>query len=503
MYIGLDVGTSGCKAAVVSEAGAVLAEGRGEYALEFPQPGWVELDPRAVWAAVRAALRGVAPAAQGARALAVSSIGESLILLDESDRPLINPMVYLDGRAAEATDEVRARFDPEALHRITGVPLNQMYSLCKLLWIKTHRPDALERARKIFLFGDYLTYLLTGERAVDPATASRTMLFDVDALCWSREVFSRFGLPLEPFSKVVPTGRVAGRIRPEAAAECGLPAGLKVVVGAHDQVAAMLGSGVLEPGDLLMGEGSTESLNLVVSSDRIRRELLFRREIALEPFAEPGRFMVPIGQLSHGTSIKWFVDAHRQVYEAAAAGAPSIYAAADSLCAADSGNLYFLPYLSGVNCMDALSRAPASFIGVGCDTTVHSMYRAVLEGLAFETRSNLRLFDEAGVPVGRIVASGGGAKSSLFMQIKADVIGRPISRLGEADAGVTGLAMVCARALGDIADYADAAGAFVRTRDRIEPARDCEKRYQEYLRLSNALKALFRAEPWAAEEKFS
>lgn len=490
MYIGLDVGSSGCKAAVFGEDGAIKAVASREYGFEFPRPGWVELNPRTVWAAVEEALRGIAHAAGGAKAIAVSSIGESLVLLDERDEPLTNGIVYLDNRAAETAQEVRAGFDPEALYGITGVPVNQMYSLCKLLWMKAHQPDLLDRARRIFLFGDYLTYRLSGERAVDPATASRTMLFDIHSSEWSEPVFRRFGLSAQPFSKVAATGSMAGRILPSVAKGCGLPQDLQVIVGAHDQVAATLGSGVIEPGDLLMGEGSTESLNLVADAARLRRELLFRHQICMEPFVEPGRVIMPIGQLSHGTSIKWFVRAHEREY--GADGARSLYAVADERCAEDSGNLYFLPYLSGVNCMDASSRAPACFIGIDCDTTVDTMYRALLEGLSFETRSNMLLFDEANVPVERIIASGGGAKSGLFMRIKADVLGKPIQTLDSADSGVTGLAMICAKALGHIASYGEGAGLFTRVREAIPPGRDVGAKYAQYRRISAALKALYR-----------
>jgi xylulokinase len=494
MYIGLDVGTSGCKAAVVNEAGEILAAASRAYAFEFPRRGWVELNPHTVWAAVRDALREIAGAAGGARAIAVSSIGEALVMLDEQDQPLSNAIVYLDNRAEAFASEVRARFDPAALFELTGVPVNQMYSLPKLLWMKAHAPDALNRARRVFLFGDFLTYLLSGERAVDPATASRTMMFNVHARAWSEAVFARFDLPMAVFSPVAPTGTAVGRILPSVARELGLPASLQVVVGAHDQVAATLGSGVLSPGDLLMGEGSTESLNLVVSEEQIRRETLFAREICMEPFVEPGRFIMPIGQLSHGTSIKWFVEAHRSVYEAVAESAESLYETADRLMAEDSGRLHFLPYLSGVNCMDASSRAPACFIGVDCDTTVHSMYRAVLEGLSFETRSNMRLFDEANVPVYRIVASGGGAKSKRFMKIKADALQKPIATLDSADSGVMGLAMICAKSLGDCPSYREAADAFVRTRAIIAPEGDYAARYAQYLRVAAAMKELFRAD---------
>lgn len=495
MYIGLDVGTSGCKAAVIGENGAVLAMASREYAFEMPKPGWVELNPCTVWKAVVEVLRDVACAAGSARAIAVSSIGESLILLDDHDRPLTNAIVYLDTRAANAADEVRARFDPEALYGITGVPINQMYSLCKLLWMQKHQPHLLEQARRIFLFGDYLTFLLSGERAIDPATASRTMLFDIGSLTWSEELFGRFDLSPAPYSNVAATGSVVGRILPSVALACGLPRDLLVVVGAHDQVAATLGSGVTEPGDLLMGEGSSESLNLVATKDRIRRDLLFRHQICMEPFVEPGRCILPIGQLSHGTSIKWFVQSHACEYAAAAADGRNVYADADERCAEDSGSLYFLPYLSGVNCMDASSRAPACFIGVNCDTTVHSMYRAVLEGLSFETRSNMRLFDEANMQVLKVIASGGGAKSRLFMQIKADVIERSVSILDCSDSGVKGLAMICAKAMGQFSSYREAAGAFVRMRDELTPERDYGERYAEYLRIAAALKALFRADP--------
>ncbi|MEF9972869.1 MAG: FGGY-family carbohydrate kinase [Clostridia bacterium] len=490
-YIGLDVGTSGCKAAVFREDGVLLSAHSRRYDLDFPQKGWVELNPNVVWTAVCAVLSDVAPDAADARAISVSSIGEALIFVDAQDKVLANSIVYLDERCPEMVARVEACFDPEALHHLTGVPINQMYSLCRYLWMREHAPHILERAKFCFLFGDYITYKLCGVRAIDPSTASRTMLFDVEKRRWAESLFNRFEIPILKFSPVCESGTQLHEICPEIASRCNLPSALQVVVGCHDQVAATLGSGVLKSGELLAGEGSSESLNLIVDAASIDMRTLFSKQICLEPFVVPGTAILPIGQLSHGTCIKWFVQAHQSEYTVPGNAPHTQYARAEELCAEDCGELLFLPYLSRSNCMDASSRAPACFLGIDISTDVHKMYRAVLEGLAFESRMNFHLFADAGAHVDNITASGGGAQSERLMQIKADVLGVCVTTLCTKEAGVAGLAMICARARAGI-PYADAARQFVQTDRTFQPKRDYSSKFARYCHMNEVLKALYR-----------
>ena len=506
-YIGLDVGTSGCKASVVDELGHVLVTARREYHFECPGKGRVELNPDTVWNCAKETLKEIAAAGYDVRLLSVSSIGESMVMVDGQDRVLRNGIVYLDERGPETVDLIRSRMGEERMQRITGLPLRVFFSLNRYLWLREHEPEIVEQTEHYFLFGDYITYMLTGERMIDPSTASKTLMLDVMKLDWSKEIGDAFDVPLERFSKVVPTGTIAGSIRPSLAEETGLPKTLRVVVGCHDQCAATLGAGGVEPGNLAAGEGSTESLNLVVSRERIT-ERFFERNICLEPYIQPGSYMVPVGQHVHGTSIRWFVKQFGADFGTTAmqkesvqpdmapcrnteAESRSVYEIANENCAADSGEVFFLPYLTRANLMDAENTSLGVFLGLEVGTGRAQMYRALLEGLCFETKLCFDILDETGFPINRIVAAGGCSKSELFMQMKADVLQRPVYILENADAGIAALAMICAVANGVYRDYTEAAKAFVRTKRAYEPQRDYSEKYAKYRTILTAVKALY------------
>ena len=177
-YIGLDIGTSSCKASIIDECGTVSMSASREYTLTHPAPGFVEIDPELVWKSVCDILREIAPASKDTVSIAVSSIGETMVLLDKFDRPIVNGIVYLDNRCQSEIADIMTKIGERELFEITLVPMNQMFSLSKLLWYRKHMPKVLEHISKICLFGDFISYKLCGETATDPATASRTMFFD-------------------------------------------------------------------------------------------------------------------------------------------------------------------------------------------------------------------------------------------------------------------------------------------------------------------------------------
>lgn len=490
-YIGVDVGTSGCKAAVMNAAGDVLAAAAREYSFVVPRPGWVELDAGAVWRAVAETLRELSPKAGSARAVAVASIGESMIIADAEDRPLYNPIVYVDNRSVGTLAEIERAIPARELHALTGMPLNQMYSLNKLLWFRENKPEVLRDARKIFLFVEYIGYLLSGRRLVDPASAARTMLLDARRLDWADGLFREFGIDRGLFADIAPPGTRVGTILPDVAAATGLPGDIAVFLGCHDQPCCNLGSGVFDAGDALLGEGSTESINLIVGADALGPALI-DRNIPFAPFFE-GRYICASAQLTHGSSIRWFVDLFREAIVAAGGdSSENVYALADRLCAEDSASLYFLPYMSGVDPNDGDNDAKGCFVGLDLTVDVKRLYRAVLEGLSFETRMRLERLVESGAAPGRLVAAGGAAKSDLFMQMKADVLERPIQILSGGEAGIRGLGVICATARGDYAGYAEALSGFARPNREYRPQKDYAKRYREYLIVQNGARRMYR-----------
>ena len=494
-YIGLDVGTSGCKASVLDGEGRVLVTASREYRFEYPAKGMVELNPKTVWNCVKETLREIASSGYEVRMLSVSSIGEAMVMLDREDRVLYNGITYLDERGPETVDAITGRISGDRMHRISGHPPRLCYSLNRFLWLQEHRPEVVEQTDKYFLFGDYITYMLTGERMIDPSSASKTWMLDTMRLDWSKEIGSAFGVPLERFSSVVPTGTKAGVIRPQLADETGLPRTLQVVVGCHDQCAAALGAGCVGRGEMAAGEGSTESLNLIVSRGDVT-EKFYDCDVCLEPYMVPDTYMVLVAQHSHGTSIRWFVNEFGADFGPAPGtvnGAPrSIYEIANDNCAADSDEVYFLPHLTRSNLMDAENRSLGLFTGLEVSTGRAVMYRALLEGLCFETKLCFDRLQETGFPIDKIVATGGCSKSSLLMQMKADILRRPVHILEDANAGISALAMICAVAEGAYGTYGEAADVFVRIRKEYTPQKDYAEKYRRYVEVYEAAKALYR-----------
>lgn len=486
-YIGMDVGTSGCKASVVDAEGRILTTARREYRLEHPGKGLVELDPRVVWQCVRETLSEIGAAGYEVRKMAVSSIGESMVMLDEQDNVIRNGIIYLDERGPETVDYICKHMNGAEMKRITGLPPRLFYSLNRFLWMQEHEPENIAKTKYYFLFGDYITYMLTGARLIDTSAASKTWMLDTAALDWSDKICSTFGVPVEKFSKVVATGTSAGRLLPAIAEELGLPSDLEVLVGCHDQCAAALGAGCVGRGHMVAGEGSTESLNLVVAKEDITQRF-YERDICMEPYIIPGTYLIPVGQHSHGTSIRWFVN---QFWSELKGKERSEYELANELCAEDAGELFFLPYLSRANLMDAENRSLGLFIGMEHSSDRSRMYRALLEGLCCETRFCFDILRETGFSVEKITAVGGCSRSELYMQMKADILDKKISILENADAGISALAMICAVTDGAYESYAEAEKVFVRTKCSYEPQRDYSEKYRKYLLIREAAKALY------------
>ncbi|MDR2476699.1 MAG: hypothetical protein LBD18_02805 [Treponema sp.] len=491
-YIGLDVGTSGCKAAIVDGQGAIYATAKREYSFEMPASGYAELDPALVWNAVLETLSEIGPRSGGVAALAVSSIGESLVMLDRDDKPLAKSIIYLDARGKDILPYIAGKIDARELFAITGMHNHRMYSLCRFLWYRKNTPSVIENADKICMFCDFLNYQLTGKRALDPGSASRSSMFNAKKREWSASIMDLFAIPQEKFSPVAATGAIIGNLLPQIARTTGLPKDLQVVLGCHDQCSATLGAGVLDQGQIMLGEGSTEGINAIIKTEHIDEDALFKKQISLEPYISPDTYIAALGTLQHGTAIQWFVQNNAAFYDTKPSlENETLFAKADRYCAENSGELYFIPYLSRSNIMDTANQALGCFIGLEFDSTVNTMYCAVLEGLAFETKYNMLNLEQSGYTPEFFAATGGGAKSALLMQIKADVLDCAINIPQSADSGIVGLAMICAVAMGEYHNYREAAERFIKIKKTFNPQTDCRMRCNRYIQINRTIKKLY------------
>ncbi|MGC9332741.1 MAG: FGGY-family carbohydrate kinase, partial [Anaerolineae bacterium] len=230
--LGIDVGTTGCKAAAFSEEGALIASAYEEYDLHRPQPGWAELDTVYVWDRIQATIRRVTAATSfdPIQALAVSSLGEAMVPVT-ADRRIVGPSIVanFDLRGEEYLEPLQADLDEQALYRITGNTLGRNYSLPKLLWIQNRQPDLYRATDMFLLWGGLVAYLLGASPVVDYSLANRTLLFDVDRGRWSQEILDLAGLDVAKLPATVPSGTAIGTVSPAVASELGLPRGVTVV----------------------------------------------------------------------------------------------------------------------------------------------------------------------------------------------------------------------------------------------------------------------------------
>ncbi len=485
---GIDVGTAGAKLTAYDESGTLLFSGFRDYPAARGM-GKSELDARLVRDAVFSLLREAARTVF-IEAVGVSAFGESFVLLDEGDEPVLPVMLYTDPRGG-----AEARFLAENVPDIEGIcgaKPHSMYSLPKLMWIRNNDPAAYARARHVCLMEDYVTFLLTGERAIDWSEAARTMALDVERLDWSGEILAAAGIDRSLFSRVVRTGAVVGTIRPALADELGLPRSARVVAGCHDQVAAAVGAGVLAPGAATDGAGTTQCMTPVFDSwDRDGR--LQRDNYVVVPFLRPGLYVTYAFLFTGGAVAKWFVE-NMAGYAPGQGG----YEALEARMRDVPTGMLVLPHFAGAATpyMDAGARG--AILGLTLEKTQADVYRAMLEGVCYEMALNRERLAACGIEIKSLNATGGGARARAWLQMKADVLNVPIRRMRNDDAGTIGGIMLTGVACGAFRDLAEAAKTFVGVRETYEPRADFHERYTEifgrYRRVYDAVRPLMEGD---------
>lgn len=495
-FIGLDIGTTGCKASVIDENGVTIYSRYSEYNLVFPRNGWVEINANMVWDKVCEVLSDVAGNCGESKfdAIAVGSFGESVVLLDKDDEVIGNSIFFTDIRGTEEIKLILSRFDQSELQSITGMPLNSMYSLNKLLWIQKHEPERIARAKRIMLFSDYIGYKLTGKAFIDYSMASRTMMFDTHEKKWSAKIFDTFNFNMNAFSTPAQSGTIVGRILPSVAEQLMLNDTLTLVLGAHDQACAAVGSGAVRNGDAVNSIGSAECITVVVDPEKADQNL-YKYNFCCEPHAAEGKYITLAFQSTAGASLKWYRDTFEyDRYKKLKEQNIDIYQVLDSECDDNPTDLFFLPHLagSGTPMMDSSSKG--AFLGLTLGTTKNQMYKSIIEGICFESRINVDLLKECGIEINRLVSVGGGSKSANLLRIKSNVLGRSVCTLEAPEAGAMGLAVICAHALKVYEKIEQATAAMVKIKNKIHPDTEMHKaytsRYETYRKIYPLLKKI-------------
>lgn len=495
-YIGIDVGTTGSKATVIEKNGAIITSIYHEYDLRFPAPGYVEMRPGDVWDAVfRAIKEAVAQYDGPVEAIATASFGEAVVLLGADGRPVCDSIFYTDVRGSESLEELRSKVNPDALQLRTGMPINSMYTLPKLMWLQKNRPEVLEKTRMVLPYSSYIAYMLCGESAADGSLASRTLLFNGQILDWDAETLNAFHLDRAWMPKYVPAGEPVGRMLESVARELGLSGRPMIVSGVHDQIAAALGAGALKSGDVADGIGSAECISAVLPEHMDMREM-FRYNICAEPYAIPGKYLSLVFSNTAGAALKWYRDAFEQELRTQCeAEGKNAYAELNRRMPQSPSPILFLPHLAGTGTPYMDAQARGMMCGLTLATTKYDIYRAIIEGNNYEMRYNLEILANCGMKFDALTAVGGGAAPEA-LQIKADILQKPIHMLNTKQGGTVGMALLCGHAVGEFGSYAEGVQALVKRTGTIEPDMTYkaiyDEKYEQYKRMYDAAKSVYR-----------
>ncbi len=442
--IGLDIGTSGVKSTVFDEKANVLSHAYREYDLIGREKDEYELDPQVLLNSCYHVLVESTRGMEDVRAICATSFGEAFVNLDEEDRPLMNSMIYMDKRGTEECAEYLARYTREEIFETSGQFVDPMFAVYKLRWINKHRNEVMKKTRRICFIADYVTYSLGAGHVCDYSLAARSSMFDVHKKTWIKSAveFSRIDPRCLP--EPIPGGSVAGEMSEEAAKKLGMKAGVKLIIGGHDQVLAALGGGAKGAGDVMNGMGTVDCFTAIMDENGIDQGKLLKYNLPLVPYLDTGLYASYAFNMSGGCVVKWFRDTVAQDI----AGREDAYDLLNREAPGEPTGLLVIPYLAGggVPYMDALT--PGVVAGLRIGTSRGKLLRAFLEGESYEMMSIIECLEDAGMKVHKVVTVGGGTKSPLWMQIRADIFARSIYLPSNSEAGTLASAMLCYVGLG-------------------------------------------------------
>jgi xylulokinase len=480
-YMGLDLGGSGAKAAAFASDGSVLAAAKVPYAIESPRRGCRELNPEAQWEAVADAIRAVTSTDvirhNRIKAMGISVAGEAVVPVAEDRTPLYNSVPSFDLRGCEYVPLLQDRIGEEEIFRITGQPLDGMYSLMRILWFRDKMPEIFRKTWKFCLWQELVLLRLGLEPSIDYSNAARTLAFDIHTSKWSAVILEALDIADDLFAPPVPQGSALGTVGGRIADELGLPSNCVVVAGGLDQSTASLGLGVVDNKTTAIGTGSVEAVSIPVrNTDALRSE--GEQYLFVTPYS-PGGFLGTGLNFTAGSAIEWFrslVGAVSVDEMALPDGDPVEYLAPPSV--------FVLPQFAGSFSPRRNTAARAAILGLSLATTRADLLKALIVGLVFELRLTIEGMERAGLAVSEIRNGGGGSRSDLWMRLKATILNRPIWLPQVVDSSCLGAALLAGVADGTFSDCSSAVMAMVRMERQYEPesvvAGEYDGRYEEY-----------------------
>ena len=499
LLIGLDIGTTAMKIALYNIKGMLLAVSTQEYTLLTPEINVVEETETVYWDAFLKGMKDLQSqygfSKNDELALAISAQGETLFFLDKEGKSLRNAIVWMDNRAENEAKMLKDRFGDDRCYEVTGqVSFEPCWPATKILWVREHEPDIFEKTAKFVLIEDYFIYRLTGKYVTEGSLLCSSTYWDIIEKKYWTEMLDFIGIKEEQLPEVRESGEIVGRILPEIAEQLGLGDNVTICTGALDQAAGAIGAGNIREGMFSETIGAALAICVPVSKPVFDPS----RKMPLHYFPIPNMYMIHTFT-NGGMTLRWFRDKFCHIELAAQkegiGDAYDMISTEVSRIPAGSDGLMMLPHLAGSLAPDVNAKAKGVWFGFTLEHTRGHFMRALMESLGYILRRNIEALKDMGIEVQTVRSLGGGSKSRVWNQIKADINQVELETVKTKEAATLGAAILAGTAMGFFDSIDAAVDNMVTVKERIQPDKEnfqiYDDGYEMYKKLMEDLKECF------------
>ena len=489
--IGIDIGTSGCKACVFSEQGNLLNQAYREYTMEENGYGIYELNPEKVWESVKYVIACINKAVREdrVRALSLSVSGDEIIPVDVRGCSLHNAIMSADIRGEQSVRHILNAFDKEYLYHTTGIPIHRKYGINRAVWYQSHRPDIYARVWRFLTWEDFIYCRMGIDNPVcSDSTMARLMILNIHTKVADNALLDHARIDPDKFSKVVPSGTPIGTLPKRLSEELGFTGQPLVVTGGFDQSCAAFGAGIYKSGTAMVGTGTMESL-CVCADHPVMSPQLLHGKYPCNIHVVANHYNCTATNVCGGALLKWLRDSIcRTEQKSAAARGKEAYDLMLEGLRCDPSGLLVLPHFAGAGPPSKDAESLGAILGLTLKHTTKDIVQAVLEGITFDLRQNIEHIENgAGLHIESLTAVGGGARSDYWLKLKSDITGKPVKKAAVEEAGCVAAAMLSWMALFN-KTAEEAVKTFVRIDKTMAPD---TRRHRKYSEFYNAYKQIY------------
>ncbi|MBM3705033.1 MAG: hypothetical protein FJW66_00765 [Actinobacteria bacterium] len=479
--IGLDIGTTGCRSVIFNEDGDMLARAYKEYPEIYPRPGWVEMDPERIWNAIKEVITKSVSQVQKdkVRAICASVLGVAVTPIDRNGNALYNSLTAVDGRCLKQTGEIEEKLGRERVFNETGSVISPAWSINKIMWLKENEPDIYKNTWKFVLYEDFIIQKFGLEPTISYSLAGLTMAFDSGNKSWSELILDAAGIDSRLLSRAVPSGELVGEINDRVADELGLPPKTKVVTGGFDQAMSALGGGLVKDGGSTLCFGTIECVTTAFSKFNTDPVLLkYNHPIYCHVIKD--LYITIAWCFTAGALLKWYKDniAVEEVRKAEENGL-DVFDIIISEASKDPSRILVLPHFVGSGTPYLDSKSLGAIVGMTLATSRQDIIKGIMDSLSYETKWNMETVEMSGIKIGDLNLFGGGARSDILPQIKADIFEREVHALTISETGALAAALLAGSATGIYKNLEEAVSNIIKPRKVFYPESKFREKYRK------------------------